>query len=155
MKRLLVPVTAIFATAALFVFGGGVAGAQDIVIDTGGFAAGDPGTRILIANETVDPALVGGSCSGTVTAENNASEHPNTDLVLGTGGEEFVISDVEAGANDVSTTTGDFVIGESLTVELEFGENGLTSGGLTLTITCTAPAAEVTPPVEAEPAFTS
>jgi len=153
MKRLLVLAAAAITAVAVFA-GGGVAGAQDIVIDTGGFAAGDPGTRIPIADETVDAALVGGTCSGTVTAENNASTHPNNDLVIATGGQEFVIADVEGGPNDVSTATGGFEIGESLTVELEFGDDGLTSGGLMLTITCTAPAAEVTEPVPAEPAFT-
>lgn len=133
-------------------------GAQvDITLSTGGSASGNPGDRIVIIDEAVDPALVGQSCVETVSAGNNASTHPNNDLIISSGTSTIVIEDVEAGANDVSSSTNDVTLGERITVELEFGEDGLTSGGLVITFECDAPSipdAEPDPPTPEEPDFT-
>ncbi len=133
------------------------AGAQDITIDTGGVAYGSEGDRILIAEQDVDAALVGQVCDVTVTAANNDSAHPDNNIIITTAGASYLVPDVEASAGDVSTVAGSGVIGDSLRVELEFGPDGVTSGGLILTFDCAEPELpETTPdePTPEEPSFT-
>ena len=155
MKYRIAAVIAVFALGAAAFAPSGV-GAQDISINTGGVVFDDPGTIVPIASQAVPAELVGDTCTGTVTAGNNASTHPNNDLLITTGGQTYVIPDVEAGANDVSTTTGTAVLGDTIVVELRLGEDGASSGGLLLTIDCTdtPPDAGAEPPTPAEPDFT-
>lgn len=155
MRYRLVAVVGLFAmVAAAF---NPAAGAQDISIDTGGVAYGAEGEIIVIADQAVDASLVGQTCTGTVSVGNNESVHPNNDLIITSGDLSVTIPNVEEGANDISTGTGSVLLGETIRVELQFGADGVTSGGLTLTFDCSAPElpeTEPEAPTPEEPDFT-
>ena len=132
-------------------------GAQDISLDVVGVVFGDEGDVFDVINEPVDPELVGDTCVETVTTGNNASTHPNNDLLITTGGVTYVIPDVEAGPNDISTIEGDVVLGENIVVQLRLGPDGASSGGVRITFECTdtqIPEVDPEPPTPEEPDFT-
>ena len=97
---------------------------------------GDPGDVFVVHTETVNPAFVGVTCSATAQTENNASEHPNNDLLIASGGDVMVIPDFEAVAGQVTAMSGALTLGESITVSIRLGGNGISSEGLRIVLSC-------------------
>lgn len=119
--------------------------AQDssFTIAVEGVADGAEGDVIQVAEQAVDPALVGASCTVTASTENNSSVHPGNELIIATGGTEGTIPGVEEQPGQTLTLAGSVVLGETVTVSLRFGPDGVTSGGVVLTFDCAAAAAPV------------
>jgi len=115
---------------------------------------GKPGDVFVVHTESVDPALVGGTCSGTAQTENNASEHPNNDLIISSGESTTVIADFEAIAGMVTGSSANLTLGGTITVSVRLGGNGISSEGLQIAMSCTPPVPETTTSVPAPPETT-
>ncbi len=110
-----------------------------IIIEVDGTVQGDAGEIFRVASVNVDPGMVGWLCAGTAQTANNASEHPNNDFILGSGGSSAEILDWEAVAGGIASLSGTLVLGESITVDLRLGADGISSGGVIITLTCGPP----------------
>ena len=126
---------------------------QVIPVDT--IVRGGPGDVIELMTVPVEADEVGLVCQLTVTGENNPSEHPDTDLIITSGGVSLVIPDVEATANQTTRGGGEIVLGETVLIEVRLGPHRVFSGGLILTSECVAPTTTtVAPPTTAAPTTT-
>ena len=140
---------------ALLVAAPAVAQTNQIEIFLDQVLRGDPGDVFVVHTESVDPALVGGTCSGTARTENNASEHPSNDLLIASGVDAMTIPDFEAVAGQVTSMTGPVTLGESITVSIRLGGDGISSGGLHIAFSCTPQQPEpTTTTTEPEPTTT-
>ena len=125
--------------AMIVLFTGGAASAiDDIVIPVDTVAFGNEGDLLDLATVTVDPALVGATCVAELQADNNPSVHPDNDLIITTGTFSVVVPDIEATPGEVTTVAGELVLGETIVIQLRFGPDGVTSGGLTVSFDCAA-----------------
>lgn len=115
-----------------------------IEISIDGVARGDAGEVVEVATETVDPDLVGAECAGTLTILNNESVHDGNALIVTTGGVEQVIPDVEAQPEGTIALTESLTLGDTITVDLRFGPDGVSSGGLVLSLVCSQVAVTTT-----------
>lgn len=112
---------------------------ETIVIEVAGINRGDEGDIIRVASVEVDPGMVGWLCTATAQTGNNASEHPDNDFILTSGGSSTEILDWEAVAGEITHSSGTLVLGESITVDLRFGPRGISSGGVRIVLTCSPP----------------
>jgi hypothetical protein len=122
-----------------------------IVIEVDGIVRGDPGEIFQVAFVNVDPGMVGWLCTGTAQTENNASAHPNNDFILASGGASAEIPNWEAASGEIVSLSGTLVLGESITVDLRLGDDGVSSGGVTIILTCAPPAPPETTTTTAPP----
>ena len=99
-----------------------------------------PGTIHVGAVVNVDADRIGGSCTVTVTGENNQSVHPNSDIIVSSAN-EVTVADVERAAGTVTTPAdGALLLGDTITVRVRLGEDGVFSGGLLeVDFVCTPP----------------
>ena len=100
---------------------------------------GDPGSVHVVGTDTVDPGDVGKSCNVTVIGGNNASVHPNTDILVDSGTDQSVAPDVERDADGIINTAGTLTLGSTITVSVRLGADGVFSGGFTVTFACPTP----------------
>jgi hypothetical protein len=99
----------------------------------------------LLVSEPVAAELVGASCDGSLTTDNNGSVHPGNTLIVTTGGETAEIPEVESSPGQMLEFFGEGVIvGETIDISMRFGRNGITSGGITLVLDCAQPAETTT-----------
>lgn len=110
-----------------------------------GFYEGPTDTVQLIETVNVDPGLVGATCTGTGTIVNNASVHPDNDLIISTGGESAEVTDYESVPGATFTFDGNeaVVLGETIDFSVRFGGHAQTSLGVSITLDC-APLATTT-----------
>lgn len=151
-------VVAAFAVAIAVLAAGPASAIDDIIIPIDSVAFGDEGEIVEVASVTVEPELVGSTCSLELEADNNGSVHPGNDLIVTTGGQSGTIPDVESEPGQVTVVDGDVVLGETVVIELQFGPDGVTSGGLILTFDCEAqpvPTTTTAPPSTTEPPSTT
>jgi hypothetical protein len=135
----------------------GVAHAQEpplitIPVDTAAYGA--PGSEQSIAAQDVPGDLQGKTCMLKAEAKNNESVHPNSDLLVRSGGGEVTIPDVERASNIITDASGPLTLGKTVTVSVRFGPDlvyfggeahGVFSGGGTVTIDCTTSQPIVSP----------
>ena len=116
----------------------------------------EPGSVHLVNTTDVPAALVGGTCTVEATGANNESVHPNSDILIASGESATVIADVEreAGASNIPGDSA-LTLGDSVTVSVRLGPDGLFSGGtLVVDFTCTPPPPpSTTTPTTAPPSF--
>ncbi len=106
----------------------------------------ESGTRIRVADVTVDPAHVGRTCTLTVLSHNQVSVHVGNDLIVTTNGFETVIEDVEAAPNETVDMSTDVTVGETIAIDLLMGPDRISSLGFDLSLDCAPIAAVVLPP---------
>lgn len=142
----------VIAAATLVAMSTGAAAVDDIVFDISGFATGAPGEIRLLGEIPVAAELVGATCTGDAELRNQESVHPNTDVIISTGASQAVIADVESEPFKFTTLTGSVVLGNTVRFELRFGADGITSGGITVTLDCAAaPPTTTAPPTTPAP----
>jgi LPXTG-motif cell wall-anchored protein len=129
---------ALVLAAALLAYASPVA-AQDsdtftIVVE--GVLTGAEGDVAEVVNQPVAAALVGETCTVTGQSENNGSVHPGNNLIIATGSSSTTVAGTEDTPGQIVNGTGSVVLGESVVVSVEFGPDGVTSGGVTLTFAC-------------------
>lgn len=139
MKRILIVLLAAFTLTVVTVTAALAAPTIVIPIDT--VVRAPAGSVTRLAEADVPPNLVGFNCTGFATAENQDSVHPNNDLILTSGGTTAVLPDVEGTPYEISVATGTLLLGETITVDLLMGPDGVFSGGMEIVIdtNCTAP----------------
>jgi len=116
-----------------------LAQSNSILIDITGINRGDEGEIIRLASVDVDPGMFGWSCAGTAQTENRASEHDDNDFILTSGSSSAEILNWEAVAGSIVSMSGTLVLGESITVDLQMGPDGVSSGGVRIVLTCSPP----------------
>ncbi len=116
----------------------------DVPVDT--VAYGAPGSTHELASVAVDPALRGGSCSVASTGKNNDSVHPDSRLVVTSGSSSVSLEDVESAPGKISEGDGELVLGDTVVVSVVLGPDGVFSGGVSVSISCTPPPPTTTPP---------
>ena len=84
----------------------------------------------------------GRQCSVAAEGINQESVHPNSDLLVRSGGGEVALLDVERAPNVRTEATGTLTLGTDVSVFVRLGPDGLFLGGLVLTIDCPTLGAE-------------
>ena len=97
-----------------------------------------PGTVIELASFVVTPADLGRVSNFALTTTNNESVHEDNNLVLTTGGGSVTFVDVER-EGEFSDTQGPLTLGDTLTVDLVMGEDGVSSAGFSFLVECLPP----------------
>jgi hypothetical protein len=100
---------------------------EEILIRFDGNVFGSEGEIVRVVEVAVDAHLVGATCFGTVTVENNSSEHPGNDFIITSGGTSVEIPDFERIAGKVTTTTQKLLLGGSITASIRLGPHGVAS----------------------------
>jgi hypothetical protein len=114
----------------------------DIPLDT--VVRGDEGSVHLLATEPVAGEDVGRDCDVVVEGANNTSVHPNTDLLVRSGGSEVEVLDVERAPDARTEATGTIVLDTEVSVSVRLGPDGVFSGGLIMTLDCPTPPSTTT-----------
>lgn len=119
------------------------------------YVTGDVGSSVPMGSADVDAALVGRSCNVVATVANQESVHPGNTLVVSSGDSSVSIAGIEDVAGEVTTEGGTITLGDTVSVAVVLGEDGATSLGSSLTVTCEAlPETKPTAPTPADPTYT-
>ena len=102
---------------------------------------GDPGERFLEADIAATNEL-GWTCGATLDRRNNESTHQGTNVIIESGANTVVFSNVESEAFDEATKA--FVIDGDILVYTQVGEDGVSSMGFLLSFECFPPPDETT-----------
>jgi hypothetical protein len=132
VDRLHIPLAVLVGVGATLVVTAGAVGAQDggiVEIPLGTVVRADPGAEVSLNSVAVPTELVGLECSVQSRSENNSSVHPGNDLVVTSGAESVVLSDVEGSAGKVTTATATVTLGDDIAVTLIMGPDGVFSAG--------------------------
>jgi hypothetical protein len=97
---------------------------------------GDPGTVHPVATQDVPADMVGQTCAVTVTADNNGSVHPGSDLHVASGASDVVVADVERSAGAATKGSGSLTLGSTVAVAVELGPDGVFSAGGSVELAC-------------------
>lgn len=100
---------------------------EEIRIQFAGSVYGGEGEVVQVTQVAVDADLIGATCTGTPTVQNNESMHPGNDFIISSGGTSVVVSDFESAAGKVTTATANLVLGETITVSIRLGPHGVAS----------------------------
>lgn len=122
-----------------------------IVIELMGIMGRPEGTIELLTSEPVDPSLVGRTCEGVAQTENNASVHPDNNVIIETGTTSATFFGVEDAPGLIIPASGPVVLGNTIDVYFEWGPDEITSLGIIITITCAPPATTTTTTTTTEP----
>jgi hypothetical protein len=124
-----------------------------IEIDIFGTVSGKTeGEIVPITSEAVPEGMVGWTCTGVAAGVNNESQHANNDFIISTGGTTGEILNWEAVSGATTAMTGTVVLGSTIDVSLRMGPSGVSSGGVVIILSCSAPTPPTTvPPTTAPP----
>jgi hypothetical protein len=112
-----------------------------------GVVNGAPGTIVPLRTEPVPEGMVGWTCTGVAVSQNNESQHTGNDFILTTGGATAEIVNWEAIPEATTPMTGTLVLGSAIDISLRMGGSGVSSGGVVIILSCSAP----TPPTTVPP----
>lgn len=111
------------------------AGASDLTVPVLEIIRGEPGSTVVVSETPVPPPIVGRSCRVRLVGANNASVHDGNRLTVGSG-TGVVFDDFETTPNSGSLSAGRVTLADTVTVELTFGPDGVTSGGYVIDFDC-------------------
>jgi hypothetical protein len=121
------------------------ASAQTIEVPiTQSFASGAPGSTTALGSVPVPANLVGRSCTAQAVVTNQESIHPGNTLIITSGASSVSVAGIEETPGSVTSQAGVLTLGDSITVSLQFGNDGLSSLGSNLTVTCAPIPAQTT-----------
>ena len=106
---------------------------------------GEPGTIHEITSSDAPTDLVGQDCSVTATVDNNESVHPQSDLIVASGSDQVIVSDVEATPGGSTTAEGALTLGSTITVSVRLGPDGVFSAAGSVDLVCVEAAPGTTP----------
>lgn len=127
-----------------------VESANTISVPVNTVVYGANGSSHVLADEIVPDHLVGTMCDISAQSENNFSVHPDTDLLISSGGKGTSIDDVESGDGLIKLADGQLRLSDTIKVEVILGPDGVFSGGVQVVFTCVPPEPEPTPEPEPE-----
>jgi len=131
MKRVFILMAMTVTLLALAVPSASAAGFE-IPIDT--VVRADPGSLTVLADVETPPEFVGLECVGLAVATNQDSVHPGNDLMIRTGQTTATLVDVEGSPGKITEALGAVTLGNSVTVTLSMGSDGVFSGGFAIVI---------------------
>jgi LPXTG-motif cell wall-anchored protein len=114
----------------------------EIPLDT--VVRGESASEHLLVTESIAPDDAGRECRVAAEGVNNESTHPNTDLLVRSGGGAVVVPDVEREADVRTEAAGTIVLGADVSVFVRLGPDGVFSGGLVVTVECAKPSPTTT-----------
>ena len=110
-----------------------------VIIPLETIVKGDPG-EILPVRDPIPVSELnaepGWFCNVAVIAGNGESERDDTDLIVGSNGDEVVAHSVEATAGGVTKAAGTLTLGETVTFDVQLGEDGVLSAGMDVVFEC-------------------
>ncbi|MDP3985049.1 MAG: hypothetical protein Q8Q52_08625, partial [Acidimicrobiia bacterium] len=109
---------------------------EDIVIPIDQVVRGEEGEVHLLRSVPVDPGLVGFGCPVSAVSHNQESVHPDSDLIIDSGGSRLILEDVESESYVEVTAEGTLTLADTIEISVRLGPDGVFSGGLTVTIAC-------------------
>jgi len=119
------------------------------------YERGESGTSVAMGSADVAADLVGQTCNVVATVINQESAHPGNKLVVTSGDSTVEIGGIEDVAGAVTTEGGSLTLGETVAVAVVLGDDGATSLGSSLTVTCEPlPETPPTPPTKSDPTYT-
>lgn len=107
-----------------------------IVVPVDSVFRGPAGSVTLIASWPVPAEFQGAECEAEVEAVNQRSTHVDNDLLVTSGGVTVEVNDVESEAFGITNARLPLTLGTSVEVSLRLGPDGVSSGGLLVTIDC-------------------
>ena len=108
----------------------------------------DPGGTVAVSTEDAPSGAVGLDCSVTFTAMNNESVHSGVDLIVSSGGDSVTIAGIEDDGYQSSSAADLLTIGDTVTLTLRFGPDGISSLGGTVDFVCEPETTTTTEPDE-------
>lgn len=102
------------------------------------FVRGDVGSSVDMGQATVDAEMVGRTCNVVATVTNQSSVHPGNKLVVTSGDSTVEIPGIEDAADAVTVQAGTLTLGDTISVSVVLGDDGATSLGSSLKVTCEA-----------------
>lgn len=132
---LIVAVVGVIAVAAI-----ARADTQTITIDSAKRTSSDPHVFTYDTNHEGETCFVGFVESN----EEQRSAHPGNQIVVSTGGNEIMRVDVETERGGGATDSATALLGPTITIEWDFGPDGVSSNGVVLTLICEPPPPETT-----------
>ncbi len=130
MKKFFALVTTAFALVALA--GSATLAQQVISFPVEGITVGNPGETIVVATEAVPAEHIGWVCSGRASTVNNGSVHPGNDLTITSGTSSITIPNVEDIPSMGHEIEENMVLGDTITVSITLGSDGISSGGFVI-----------------------
>lgn len=130
MKKFFALATTAFALVALT--GPATQAQQVISFPVEGITVGEPGETIVVATETVPVEHIGWVCSGRASTVNNGSVHPGNDLHIVSGSSSVTIENVENVPSMGYEIEENMVLGDTITVSITLGADGISSGGFVI-----------------------
>jgi hypothetical protein len=82
--------------------------------------------------------MVGQSCTVTIEVDNNGSAHPNSNVIVASGGGQVVVPNVETLPGGATTGQGNLTLGTTVSVSVQLGPDGVFSGGGSVELLCSA-----------------
>jgi LPXTG-motif cell wall-anchored protein len=121
--------------------------AEDVIVfPVDSVVRGEPGEVLLLVSRPVPPAFQGTDCVANVSAENQESVHPGNDLILASGSTSGVVENFETEAFSLRGAAVPLTLGTSVEVSIRMGPDGISSGGLFISVDCPV----VVPPTTTE-----
>lgn len=109
------------------------AGGQEeefIVVPIDTVVTGPEGSTHLLESVEVPEPLRGQECLIAARADNQGSVHPGNDLVVESDGSTILLADVEREPGVVTVAEGELLLGDTLSVTLIMGPDGVFSAGV-------------------------
>jgi hypothetical protein len=144
MRKVLGLVSIAALMAVGLAFAGSASAADDLVIEAGGSVRGTPGDTITVAEQATPEDLVGQTCLATLNIDNNGSIHLGNNLTVTTAGNSYVFENFESSSGQSTIGSGEIEIGDTVLVELTFGDGGRSCGSFVITFDCEEPPPETT-----------
>ncbi len=125
------------ALIALIAFAGPVGAQTDaFTIELEGVATGSAGETVVLTSQAVPADLVGAACTGTARTQNNSSVYPGNDIIISSDTGSATLPGVEETPGETIEASKSVIMTENITISMQFGPDGATSGGITLTFDC-------------------
>ncbi|MDH3295670.1 MAG: hypothetical protein OER95_15230 [Acidimicrobiia bacterium] len=119
------------------------------------YGHGEPGSSVAMGSAEVGDDLVGQTCDVVAKVTNQESAHPGNKLVVTSGDSSVEIAGIEDTAGAVTVKGGSLTLAKTVSVAVVLGEDGATSLGSSLAVTCEPlPATKPTSPTPTQPTYT-
>jgi hypothetical protein len=130
--------------------------AQTIDVPIGdAYLNGAPGSVTTIGTGSVPADLVGRSCNLAVAVVNQGSVHPGNSVIVSSGTSQVTVASVEEVADITVKGAGVLTLGSTIEVKLQLGNDGLSSLGSNVSVTCEPlPVAPPPTPIPKQPKYT-
>ncbi len=130
MKKFFALASTAFALVAIT--GPATLAQQVISFPVEGITVGEPGETIVVATEAVPAEHIGWVCSGRASTVNNGSIHPGNDLHIVSGDSKITVENVEDIPSMGHEIEQVMVLGDTITVSITLGSDGISSGGFVI-----------------------